>query len=231
MDTADDLELLKRLEARARALRTQPFDPARDTATLRAVLAAPREAATPSLVVGVWRQLLSAGVEAAVWGGRDPGRVMELARLRFGHAAWLRPAARPEEAVAAARRVGVAGVCALEPDNPWWARLLAEPRVRVFAALPCLAAWGPMAALAVADVAVEPTGEDRTFWVTDAPGPASAIEEALGRDGVAAEQIAEAGGLRLFLLAGFYQENDSRLARAPGRLSGVIGAAPAPLDL
>src|SRR5258707_33255 len=41
----------------------------------------------------------------------------------------------------------------------------------------------------------------------------------------------EAGGLNLFKLAGFYQADDARLARAPGRLSGVIGAAPAPLDV
>ncbi|WP_293462319.1 hypothetical protein [Phenylobacterium sp.] len=88
-----------------------------------------------------------------------------------------------------------------------------------------------MSALAMAAVDVEPTGDDRTFWVTDAAGPAAAVEEALGRDGVAGELVAEAGGLKLFMLAGFYQREDERLARAPGRLSGVIGAAPAPLDV
>ena len=55
--------------------------------------------------------------------------------------------------------------------------------------------------------------------------------DALGRDGAAAELIAEAGGLKLFSLAGYYQPDDERLARAPGRLSGVIGAAPAPFDV
>lgn len=109
--------------------------------------------------------------------------------------------------------------------------MLAEPKLQVFAALPCLSAWGPMSALAVAAVEVEPTGDDRTFWVTDATGPAAMIEDALSRDGVAAELVAEAGGLRLFVLAGFYQRDDERLARAPGRLSGVIGAVPAPLDV
>jgi hypothetical protein len=228
---AYDAALLRELEQRALALRGQPFDPARDIAILREVLSAPREAATPSLIVGVWRQLLSAGVEVAVWGGRDPGQAMELARQHFGHAAFLRQAAKPEDAIAAARRPGTVGVGALDADSAWWGRLLAEPRVRVFAALPGLAAWGPLSALAVADVAVEPTGDDNTFWVTDAPGSGLAIEDALGRDGAAATQVAEAGGLKLFLLAGFYQANDPRLARAPGRLSGVIGAAPAPLDV
>jgi hypothetical protein len=108
---------------------------------------------------------------------------------------------------------------------------LAEPKLKVFAALPCLAAWGPLSALAVAEVDVEPTGDDRTFWVTDATQSLAAIEEALSRDGVAATPLIEAGGLKLFMLSGFYQANDPRLARAPGRLSGVIGAAPAPLDV
>jgi hypothetical protein len=53
----------------------------------------------------------------------------------------------------------------------------------------------------------------------------------MSRDGVAATLVAEAGGLKLFKLAGYYQPTDERLARAPGRLSGVIGAAPAPLDV
>ena len=55
--------------------------------------------------------------------------------------------------------------------------------------------------------------------------------QALGRDGVAADPLAEAGGLKLFALAGFYQPEDERLARAPGSLTGVIGAAPAPFDV
>ena len=37
--------------------------------------------------------------------------------------------------------------------------------------------------------------------------------------------------LKLFGLAGFYQRDDERLARAPGQLTGVIGASPTPFDL
>jgi hypothetical protein len=48
---------------------------------------------------------------------------------------------------------------------------------------------------------------------------------------VAATLLVETGGLKLFMLAGYHQADDPRLARAPGRLSGVIGAAPAPLDV
>jgi chorismate mutase len=211
--------------------------PARETAVLRNLLQTRRVAARPPLVVRIWRELMADSLSLqgpfhlAVWGGRDPGRTMELTRLRFGAAAPARQVARPEDALAAARTLGGVAVCALTPDNAWWGRLLAEPKLKVFTLLPCLAAWGPLAALAVAEVPVEPTGDDRTFWVTDARQPNLVIEEALSRDGVAATFMLEAGGLKLFVLSGFYQSDDPRLARAPGRLSGVIGAAPAPLDV
>ena len=186
---------------------------------------------------GPWRERLSpissrqGPFHIAVFGGRDSGRAVEGARLRFGAAPDLRQVAKPEDAITVARSPGGVGVLALSSESPWWGRLLAEPRLKVFAALPCLAAWGPLSALAVADVEVEPTGSDVTYWVTDAPGSVQAIEDALGRDGVAGDLIADVGGLKLFALMGFYQPNDERLARAPGRLTGVIGAAPAPMDV
>jgi chorismate mutase len=236
----DERSALAREVAKAKAALGQTgfgLRPGRETAVLRKLLAERRAAARPPLVVRIWRELMTDSLslqgpfQLSVWGGKDPGRTMELTRLRFGASAPAQQVAKPEDALAAARAPGGVAVCALAPDNAWWGRLLAEPKLRVFTTLPCLAAWGPMGALAVADVPVEPTGDDRTFWVTDAAQPARAIEEALSRDGVAATALLEAGGLKLFVLAGFYQSDDPRLARAPGRLSGVIGAAPAPLDV
>jgi chorismate mutase len=211
--------------------------PGREALLLRRLLARPRRAASPTLVVRIWRELIGASLAAqgpfhlAVWGGRDAGRVVELARARFGAAPGLVQTPRPEEALAKAKTPGGVAVCALGPDSAWWGRLLAEPALKVFAALPCLTGWGPTAALAVAEVEVEPTGADQTFWVTDAAQSATGVAEALGNDGVAAELLVEAGGLKLFALAGFYQADDPRLARAPGKLTGVIGAAPLPLDV
>ena len=211
--------------------------PGREAQLLRKLLAAPRGSASASLIVRVWRELMAASLAAQgpfhlnVWGGKDPARTVELARLRFGAAPSLRSLAKADDALAAAKTLGGVAICALTADSAWWGRLLAEPQLRVFAALPCLAAWGPMSALAVAQVEVEPTGDDRTFWVTDAPQPGPAIEEALSRDGVAATLLVATGGLKLFVLSGYYQASDPRLARAPGRLSGVIGAAPGPLDV
>lgn len=211
--------------------------PGREAQIVRKLLASPRNAATASLVVRVWRELMAESLalqgpfSLSVWGGKDPGRTSELARLRFGAAPPLRQVEKPEAAIAEARQAGGVAVLALTRDSAWWGRLLAEPRLKVFAALPCLAAWGPMGALAVAEVEVEPTGDDVTFWVTDAAGSAASVEDALSRDGVAATLLIESGGLKLFTLAGYYQPEDERLARAPGRLTGVIGAAPGPLDV
>jgi hypothetical protein len=200
-------------------------------------LAQPRKVADVATVVRIWRELMAESLalqgpfHITAWGGDNLARSVELARLRFGVAAPLTYARAPEDAIAAARTLGGVGVLTLNRDAPWWGRLLAEPRVRVFAALPCLKAWGPLGALAIAEAPIEPSGSDDTFWVTDAAEPAQRIIEMLGRDGAAACLVMAAGGLKLFKLAGFYQPSDARLARAPGRLSGVIGAAPTPLDL
>ena len=212
--------------------------PAREAEILRRLLASEdRKHASAGLVVRIWREMIGDSLaqqgpfHLTVWGGKDAGRVVEVTRFRFGAAPSLSQVAKPDDALAAARKLGGVAALALAPDNAWWGRLLAEPRLKVFAALPCIAAWGPLSALAVADVEVAPTGNDKTFWVTDAPQPAAAVEEALSRDGVAGSLLIETGGLKLFCLAGYYQADDARLGRAPGRLSGVIGAAPAPLDV
>ena len=211
--------------------------PVREAQLLRHLLATPRKGASAALTVRLWRELISDSLmqqgpfHLAVWGANDPGRAVELARLRFGAAPPMRQVAQPQDAIAAARTAWGVGVLALVADNGWWGRLLAEPRLKVFAAMPCLTVWGPLGALAVAEIEVEPSGADETYWVTDAPETAEKITDALSRDGVAAHLLAHGGGMKLFALAGFYQADDARLARAPGRLSGVIGAAPVTFDL
>ncbi len=211
--------------------------PGREAQVLRKLLERERFTATPALLIKIWRELMADSLarqgpfNLSVYGGLAPARTVELARMRFGVAPNMYNAAKAEDALAAARTQGGVAVLALAADTPWWGRLLLTPSLKVFAALPCLAAWGPTGALAVAEVEVEPTGGDETFWVTDAPRSAAAIEEALGRDGVAARLLAEVAGLKLFGLAGFYMDGDERLARAPGEVTGVIGAAPTPYDV
>ncbi len=210
--------------------------PDRDTQVLRGLLSKPRQHASAAQIVRLWRDLMGDNLarqgnyRVALCPGRDAGRMTELVRLRFGGTPAIDLHARPEQALAAAKRSGVVAVAPIN-EGAWWGRILAEPTLRVFAAMPCLIGQGPPTALAVAAVEVEPTGGDETFWVTDAAQPSAAIEAALAQDGVAASMLAQANGLKLFTLAGFYQAGDPRLTRAPGSLTGVIGAAPTPLDL
>lgn len=107
----------------------------------------------------------------------------------------------------------------------WWGRLLAAPDLRVIAALPDDRHGRPHALL-VARTQPGPTGDDRTFWVTDSPASDARLIAALSDVGLAASPLAAAGGLKLFVLAGYVQAEDPRLASAPGALNGVIGAAP-----
>ncbi|MDP1632603.1 MAG: chorismate mutase [Caulobacter sp.] len=210
--------------------------PAREAQIMRRLLKDRDPAASAALVVRIWREIIGDSLSQqgpfhlSVWGGKLESRAVELARLRFGAAPSLTTVARPEDALAAAKTPGGVAVLALTPDSSWWGRLLAEPTLKVFATLPCLTTWGPTSAVAVAQVEIAPTGADQTLWVTDAPDIGKTIE-ALSRDGVAGGPLAQHGGLTLYALAGYYQHDDARLTRAPGRLHGVIGAAPEPFDL
>ena len=209
------------------------FDPTGSALALRQALAT-RGALPAGAVLRLAREIEGVRLDAAgalrvvVWGGPAPGRAIAAARERFGSAPRLTLMEKAEQAIAAARPPPasppqVAAVLAL--DGAWWSRLLVENAVRVFAALP-ESGRGPPAALAVAAALTGPTGDDRTLWATDAPASAAAIEALLGELGFAADLWAQAGGLKLFALAGYVQLGDERLARAPGRLQGVIGAAP-----
>jgi hypothetical protein len=176
----------------------------------------PAEAAAARCVLG---RLDSAnGAALTVWGPAS----QVLASDRFGLT--VRMAAMPEAALAAARKGGRA-LLDLTGGSAWWGRLLAEPRLRVVGALPDHGR-GPPRALLVQPADPGPTGDDRTFWVTDSPWTEARIVRRLADGGLAADPLIAAGGLKLFVLAGYVQADDARLTGAPGELSGVIGAAP-----
>ena len=185
---------------------------------LRRALAglSPAEAAAARCVLG---RLDSAnGPALTVWGPAS----QVLAADRYGLTA--RMAATPEAALAAARKGGRA-LMDLTAASVWWGRLLAEPRLRVVGALPDHGHGLPRALLAPpADPG--PTGDDRPFCVTDSPWTDARIVGRLGEGGLAADPLIAAGGLKLFVLAGYVQADDGRLNGAPGEMSGVIGAAP-----
>ena len=176
----------------------------------------PTEASAVRAVLG--RIDAAHGAPLVVWGRAS----QVLASDRFGLAARL--AATPEAALKAVREGGRA-LMDLTPSSAWWGRLLAEPALRVVSALPDSGQGLPRAVM-VQRTSPGPTGGDRTFWATDSGWPDARIIEALAAAGLAADPLIAGGGLKLFALAGYVQTEDGRLNSAPGRLSGVIGAAP-----
>lgn len=192
--------------------------PDADAIALRKLLTdlSPAETAAVRAVVG--RIDANTGAPLIVWGPA----ARTLAADRFGLTA--QTAAEPEQALAAVREGGRA-LMDLGPGKSWWGRLLAEPALRIVAALPD-DRHGLPRALMVHRAPPSPTGDDRTFWVTDSPLADALIVRRLGEVGLAAGPLIAAGGLKLFMLAGYVQADDGRLASAPGSLSGVIGAAP-----
>lgn len=216
-----------------------PYRQALDQAVIEAVrarLSAGARASVDAEAIGL-RQLL-AGVDPTT---RPMVRAM-LGRIEAVHAPALitcgplsqmlasdrwglnhRPMAEPDQALQAIRQGGRALMDL--GGRAWWGRLLALPMLKVIAALPDDAAAQPRALL-ISTEQPGPTGDDRTFWVTDSGLADVRIIAALGDQGLSASPLASGGGLKLFVLAGYVQAEDPRLLEAPGQLSGVIGAAP-----
>jgi hypothetical protein len=199
------------------------------------VAAGPRDRADASAIA--LRQLLDgasvaeAAAVKAVWGRLEVatgtalvvcgGMAQALTTDRYGLGS------RPMSADDALKAVeaGSRAVIDLSLDRPWWGRLLARPELKIVAALPDDRRGRPQA-FVVSRETSGPTGDDRSFWVTDSRWSEGKIAEAMGEAGLVADPLAAAGGLKLFMLTGYVQAEDGRLKSAPGRLSGVIGAAP-----
>ena len=193
--------------------------PDASTLALRALLAESYDAHQSAMLRALWGRIEARTGPALVVAGPAAGL---LAADRFGLSA--RAVADPEAALAEAA-AGARALIDLATGRPWWGKLLARPELRVIAALPDDRHGAP-STLMVAAAPTGPTGDDRTFWVTDSGLPDGRIVEALAACGFVGRPLASASGLKLFTLAGYVQAEDGRLAGAPGSLSGVIGSAP-----
>ena len=196
-------------------------DPSPDASTLalRALLAETYDIHQAAMLRALWGRIEARTGLALVTAGPS---AQLLAADRFGLSA--QAVADPDAALAQAAS-GARALIDLATGRPWWGKLLARPELQVIAALPD-DRHGVPAALMVAASPTGPTGEDRTFWVTDSSLSDGRIVEALSVCGFVASPLASAGGLKLFTLAGYVQVEDGRLSAAPGALKGVIGAAP-----
>ncbi|WP_269514818.1 hypothetical protein [Brevundimonas subvibrioides] len=212
-----DHALIEALTARLAA--GEAASPDESTLALRALLAEADDVHQAAMLRALWGRIEAhAGLSLVVAG---PAAQL-LAADRFGLSG--RAVTDPDAALVQVV-TGAHALIDVASARPWWGRLLARPELRVIAALPD-DRHGLPAALRVAAAPTGPTGDDRTFWVTDARLPEARIVEALASCGFVARPLASAGGLKLFMLAGYVQAEDGRLSAAPGALKGVIGAAP-----
>lgn len=213
--TALDRVLVEAVRARVQAGPRARLDDA--AIALRSLLSdvGPAEAAA---VKAVWGRVDATTGPALVACG---GLAQTLATDRFGLG--VRPLSADDALKAA--DAGSRALIDLTPDRPWWGRLLARPDLRIVWALPDDRRGRPQAYM-VSREGSGPTGDDRSFWVTDSGWSEAKIVESLSDLGLVADPLAAAGGLKLFMLAGYVQVDDGRLKSAPGRMSGVIGAAP-----
>lgn len=212
-----DQALIEALTARLAA--TPDATPDVSTLALRAILAEADDEHQAAMLRALWGRIEARTDPVLVVAG--PAARL-LAADRFG----LSPqaVADPDAALAHVASRGRA-LIDLNAARPWWGKLLARPELRVVAALPD-SRHGVPTALMVQAAPTGPTGEDRTFWVTDSGLADDRIADALSTSGFVARPLAAAGGLKLFMLAGYVQAEDGRLDAAPGSLSGVIGSAP-----
>ena len=193
--------------------------PDASTLALRALLAEADDVHQAAMLRALWGRIEAHTGPALVAAGPAAGL---LAADRFGLSA--RAVADPDAALAQVAS-GSRALIDVAGPRPWWGKLLARPELHVVAALPD-DRQGVPSALMVAATTTGPTGDDRTFWVTDSSLSEVRIVEGLSTCGFAARPLASAGGLKLFMLAGYVQAEDGRLSAAPGALKGVIGAAP-----
>lgn len=212
-----DQALVEALTARLEA--GSDTTPDASTLALRALLGEANDQHQAAMLRALWGRIEARTGAALITAG--PASQL-LAADRFGLSA--QAVAEPDAALTKVAS-GARALIDLAGARPWWGKLLARPELRVIAALPDDRNRVP-AALMIAAAPTGPTGDDRTFWVTDSRLSDARILEALSAVGLVAQPLASLSGLKLFALAGYVQAEDGRLADAPGALSGVIGSAP-----
>lgn len=218
---ARDQTLAEALEAvmAVRLAAAAPATPDAEAIALRAFLAGNPGYRQAGILRAVWGRLTATGSPPIVACGPSASQV---AADRYGLP--IKTVLEPDAALAEAL-TGARVIIDIAAAKPWWGRLLARPELQVIAALPDDNLGLPRA-LMVSRETSGPTGDDRTFWITDSNLPDTRLVAALAALGLVGHPLIALGGLKLVVLAGYVQAQDGRLSAAPGALKGVIGAAP-----
>ena len=210
----------------------------REATLLRHLIAKASATVNPATVIRIWRELIGqslrrqyaglGGLKIAISGhDTETARLEALATARFGTQARTVIYRDITAVITMARQSDHVGVISLgRGQGAWWARLLAEPKVRVFAALPQGFEFEAITALAMGTVAAEPSGNDTSLVVVESPLSDGEVVARWSQSGLASEIIASEQGLRLIAISGFVQEDDPRIREHFSGLSGLIGHCP-----
>lgn len=221
-----------------------PLRPGREAAVLRRLLARHAGPLRRERIVRIWREIFmaSTAIQGAfsVAAHAPHSAEARLAREHFGPITPIRVHPTPARALAAVS-AGEASVAVLpapaEADGaevPWWARL-DVPRLQVVARLPFIDAPSGPAALVVAPVPPDASGEDRSLLLieAEADAPRGRIAQALAEAGLpgSALLVLRAGDATLALaeVEGFLAADDPRLAALPWTRRTILGAYAAPV--
>ena len=207
-----------------------PLRPGREAAVVRRLLARHSGALSGGAVVRIWRHIFMAhtaiqgAFTAAVAASGEAAPTLALAREHFGTATPLTQFASPAQALAALS-AGKASVAVLpaptgEGEGAWWQSLEA-PRLCIVARLPFLAdATRADAALVVAPVPPDASGDDRSFVRLEAAAdaPREGFARMLSDAGLTGRilSLARQGGRSLALA-----EIDAFIAAGDPRLAGL----------
>ena len=230
--------------------------PGREAQVLRRLVAKADGGFDPLALVRIWREIMSAALRVqgdftvAVSAPENAPTCWGLARGQYGINTPMNGAPGSAQAIsqvaAGKAHVAIVPFPAVEERDPWWARLVADGSPRVVARLPVATGLEPKGGiaqgLAVADMAPEPSGDDRTLIVIETPGSVSraALARAVESAGLVLRFAAGHGGggtAHLLEVDGFLTSDDAALARLRSALGDaardvtVIGAYAVPLSL
>lgn len=197
--------------------------PAREAALLRRLAARHKGEMPLGVLVRIWREMIVGGslaLQEAVTVSVADG-TWDLARDHFGSAVPFKARKSPAQVVrdVASGKATIGVVPAPASGDAWWALLAAKDAPKIVVLLPFVAS-GKAKAVAVARVAFEPSGSDRSLFVVDAAGAAL-----LKKAGLPVRRIASAPKLELLEVAGFVGEDDPRLRNSKARVVAIGGYA------
>ncbi len=217
-----------------------PIRAARDTMTLRRLVAAAADPVEDDLVIELWRVLIGAStrrlgpVDVAVAGGADPVRLFDVARRHFGARTRIHRLPDPASALRRAVEAPTPTVAVVpwptaSGAGTWWPTL-SESRFHKLALIAGLPMRGPREAEPEAGVfalnaPLEPAGGDVTLAI--AHDPHHRATKTLTDAGFAGREVARSEPRVLFRIEGYVAPDDIRVSTlARGGLDGfrIVGS-------